>query len=197
MPKLSPDDIAFFRAKMRGVKPIKSVTPKKKSATRVKVQKTTPKPYVPRPIRAKPEISIEEKEFPFSDSISETVYSESKLFYLSTGLQYKTLHALKAGEIKQTAILDLHGATVDEARSLLTHFLNRCLSRGERCIRIIHGKGKANLSHPPTIKNHLNSWLRQHPAVLAFCSAIPRDGGAGAVYVMLRKSQSKGNGRKN
>ena len=37
------------------------------------------------------------------------------------------------------------------------------------------------------LKNALNSWLRQIPAVLAFCSAKPQHGGTGAVYVLLSR----------
>jgi len=37
------------------------------------------------------------------------------------------------------------------------------------------------------IKNKVNSWLRQHQDVLAFHSAMPKDGGNGAVYVLLKK----------
>lgn len=32
----------------------------------------------------------------------------------------------------------------------------------------------------------VNYWLRLRPEVLAFCSATRRDGGTGAVYVLLR-----------
>jgi DNA-nicking Smr family endonuclease len=31
--------------------------------------------------------------------------------------------------------------------------------------------------------------LRLHPEVLAFCSATPRDGGTGAVYLLLRNPE--------
>jgi len=38
----------------------------------------------------------------------------------------------------------------------------------------------------PVLKNDLNFWLRQHQEVQAFCSATQKDGGAGAVFVLLR-----------
>jgi DNA-nicking Smr family endonuclease len=36
------------------------------------------------------------------------------------------------------------------------------------------------------LKRKVNYWLRLYEQVLAFCSANRRDGGTGAVYVLLR-----------
>ena len=36
------------------------------------------------------------------------------------------------------------------------------------------------------LKQKVNYWLRLRDEVLAFCSATRRDGGSGAVYVLLR-----------
>jgi DNA-nicking Smr family endonuclease len=41
------------------------------------------------------------------------------------------------------------------------------------------------------IKSLLDGWLRRRKDVLAFCSARPHDGGTGAVYVLLRASQTQ------
>ena len=53
-------------------------------------------------------------------------------------------------------------------------------------IKIVHGKGLQN--GQPLIKTCVNGWLRQIPQVLAFVSALPRDGGTGAAYVLLKKT---------
>jgi len=53
-------------------------------------------------------------------------------------------------------------------------------------VRIIHGKGYGSREQAPVLKNSLNSWLRQHPDVLAFSSTRPEHGGTGAVHVLLR-----------
>jgi DNA-nicking Smr family endonuclease len=39
----------------------------------------------------------------------------------------------------------------------------------------------------PILKTRVRACLRQHPAVLAYADAPRTDGGAGAVYVLLRK----------
>lgn len=174
-PKISPDDSAFFRAQMRGVKPL---------------EKNNLEPLANPPPPIKTQIIQEEfaKEFPFSDSITETVTSETKLFFARSGLQEKVLRDLRQGKVYQEKILDLHGDNVNEARTALSNFLHYCVHNGLRCVRIIHGKGKFATT-PPVLKNHLNSWLPQYPEVLAFCSAMPRDGGTGSVYVLLKRKK--------
>jgi DNA-nicking Smr family endonuclease len=44
----------------------------------------------------------------------------------------------------------------------------------------------------PMIKSHVNTWLRQHQQVLGFTSCIAKHGGAGAVYVMLKRTMMEG-----
>ena len=41
-------------------------------------------------------------------------------------------------------------------------------------------------------KSHVNTWLRQHPQVLGFTSCQAKHGGAGAVYVMLKRTMMEG-----
>lgn len=173
--KKTEDDKLFFAEQMKGVKPLKS------TATKIN--------FTSRPTARKLKNFIESEpgeEFPLSDQILNVVTSETKLFFAQPGLQSKVLRSLRLGEIRQTQSLDLHGKTVDQARTALSRFLKECMDQQERCVRIIHGKGKPD-AQAPVLKNHINSWLQQYPGILAFCSAIPRDGGTGAVYVMLKK----------
>jgi DNA-nicking Smr family endonuclease len=86
--------------------------------------------------------------------------------------------------------LDLHGLTVSYAREMLLEFLRACRQRRVRCVQIVHGKGKSS-DRQPILKHKLNLWLRQWEDVLAFCSARPRDGGTGAVYVLLRQARHR------
>ena len=55
-----------------------------------------------------------------------------------------------------------------------------------RCVRIIHGKGSRSEEGQPVLKHKVNYWLRCRDEVLAFTSATGRDGGTGALYVLLR-----------
>jgi len=83
-------------------------------------------------------------------------------------------------------VLDLHGLTVIEARNELLEFLGECEVLGIRHAIIIHGKGFRS-KDKPVIKPMVNRWLRSTDNVLAFHSAQPKDGGSGAVYVLLKK----------
>jgi len=114
------------------------------------------------------------------DQVSEQVTPTQALFFSRGGLQYKTLKDLRTGKIKIQAELDLHGFNTEQSRENLAHFIQQALHHHYRCIRIIHGKGEV-------LKNHVNLWLKQIDAVLAFASAIPKQGGTGAVCVILKR----------
>jgi DNA-nicking Smr family endonuclease len=106
--------------------------------------------------------------------------------FVAPGIQKRVLERLRAGKFGVDVELDLHGLTVDEAKRRLVVFLRVCLADGLRCLHLIHGKGYRSEGDYPALKNHINLWLRQHPDVLAFCTAKPFEGGTGAVYVLLR-----------
>jgi DNA-nicking Smr family endonuclease len=69
----------------------------------------------------------------------------------------------------------------------LRQFLNDCVTRRLRCVRVIHGKGLRSGPGGPVLKHVVNHWLRKIENVAAFASARPVDGGTGAVYVLLGK----------
>lgn len=120
----------------------------------------------------------------------EPVKAEEKLFYTTAGVQQRTLKQLKRGQMPVEAQLDLHGHTIIQAENALADFLEATQAAGLRCVRVVHGKGYTKLTEFPPIKNKVNAWLRSHSQVLSFCSAIPRDGGTGAVYILLKQLKS-------
>jgi len=95
---------------------------------------------------------------------------------------------LRRGQISVADEIDLHGLSGDQARHALAEFLAETVSRGVRCVRVIHGKGLRSGPAGPVIKRRIGRWLSRRDEVLAFCSARPVDGGTGAVYVLLRDS---------
>lgn len=100
------------------------------------------------------------------------------------------LHRLSQGRFPVADHLDLHGLTLSQAKSEVEGFFNESRRMGHRCVLIIHGRGLSSPDGRPVLKPHLVSWLsktglRKH--VLAFTSARSYDGGAGAVYVLLRR----------
>jgi len=108
------------------------------------------------------------------------------LSFSHSGLQHKVLKKLRQGRNPIEHALDLHGLTVEHARNELLEFLGECEAAGVRHAIIVHGKGFRS-KDKPVIKPMVNRWLRAADNVLAFHSAQPKDGGSGAVYVLLKK----------
>jgi len=108
-----------------------------------------------------------------------------ELVYLRPGLPYSLLRRLRRGQFSVGPQLDLHGLTVDEARTALGAFLHEVQRGGRRCVRIVHGKGLRSGQRGPVLKQTVNALLRRVGAVVAFHSARQVDGGTGAVYVLL------------
>ncbi len=115
------------------------------------------------------------------------VSAGGELRYRRPGVQDKAFQRLRRGQERMEDELDLHGVTIAVARNSLAAFLDRCLVRGCRCVKIVHGKGLHSAQGQATIKSLVGGWLQQRQEVLAYCSAKPRDGGAGALYVLLKK----------
>lgn len=113
------------------------------------------------------------------------------------GLDSKHMVKLKAGGYSPEAHLDLHGMNSMQAWNGLTAFLKEHYLKGSRCVLLIPGRGKNSPEGYGVLREKIQEWLTRDPfkrALLAFCTAQPRHGGAGALYVLLRrkkKSQGK------
>jgi DNA-nicking Smr family endonuclease len=105
-------------------------------------------------------------------------------------LPVDALRRLRRGALPIDARLDLHGMSVQQARSQLELFLRTMRSRGERCVLVIHGKGEHSPQGTGALRGEISAWLSQSGAsehVAAFATARGADGGEGAVYVLLRR----------
>jgi DNA-nicking Smr family endonuclease len=105
-------------------------------------------------------------------------------------LDPRVLRRLRKGEFAVQGHLDLHGLSRDEARPALEAFLAAARAAKKRCVLVVHGRGLHSKDQMPVLKDALKRWMAtarfaQH--VLAFATARPHDGGAGAVYVLLRR----------
>ena len=114
---------------------------------------------------------------------------EEVLFFARAGIQQKAQKKLRRGELPIEEELDLHGYTVNEAKTAIQDFLYECKRQHIRYIRIIHGKGYRSEQKIPVLKTHIAYWLPQINDVLAFSSALPKDGGTGALYVILKSNK--------
>ncbi|MCG6872117.1 MAG: Smr/MutS family protein [Gammaproteobacteria bacterium] len=125
------------------------------------------------------------EELARADPSRDDIETGEELAWCRPGLQLRELRRLRRGYFSIQEELDLHGYIVREAHARLAEFLDAALQRGLRCVRVIHGKGRGSPG-PPVLKGKVDHWLRQRDSVLAFTSAPPKEGGTGAVLVLLR-----------
>jgi DNA-nicking Smr family endonuclease len=98
-----------------------------------------------------------------------------------------TARKLRRGHWPAGAELDLHGLRVEQARHAMLSFIDECLEHGIRCVRVVHGKGYGSQGLEPVLKDKVRTWLVQKAEVMAFSEAAEREGGAGALLVLLRQ----------
>ncbi|WP_423910586.1 Smr/MutS family protein [Candidatus Spongiihabitans sp.] len=122
-------------------------------------------------------------------AIDQTDQGESVLFVRS-GLQRKVIKHLKRGDYPCQSALDLHGMRIHEAETLLSQFLSEAIQQNLSCVLIIHGKGYHSENRKGVLKPFTINRLKQCAEIKAFCSANPKDGGSGAVYVLLKRGLS-------
>lgn len=169
------DDSTLFGALVGPVQPVKT-------RSRVALRKAPPSPRA-RFARADEEAVLEESLASGPGGIG--LESGEELSFRRPHVPLKMLKDLKRGRYSIQDELDLHGLTANEARIMLRKFMDDVLREGHRCVRIVHGKGLRSGPGGPVLKVKLNKWLPQWEQVLAYTTAPARDGGTGALYVLL------------
>lgn len=171
------EDKVLFMQAMSGVKPLKNT---------VAIPKTIQKDPNAHFKRAAAVGGADDTPVAISDmqALLNPVASEAFLSFKNPTLQNKVFEQLKQGKLRWYEAVDLHSATIDEARQATLQLIKFAQDAGETVIKIVHGKGDS------LIKTCVNGWLRQIPEVLAFVSAPAKDGGTGAVLVLLKKNKS-------
>jgi DNA-nicking Smr family endonuclease len=104
-------------------------------------------------------------------------------------LDSRILRRLRHGGFTIQDYLDLHRLTRPEAKAALSCFVERCGGSGRRSVLVVHGRGHNSRDKIPVLKTSVAQWLmrgRLGRWTLAFCTARSCDGGAGAMYVLLR-----------
>ncbi|MFA5960854.1 MAG: Smr/MutS family protein [Tatlockia sp.] len=176
---LSPEEKRLFRQMMQGVKPL---------APDNKVPVT---PAKPAPVKKRASLFPPKKEAEslyLSDYYANPVESDTILSYTTPNLPKKLFLDLRRGKLQWQAKLDLHGLKPEQAKEALVQFIAKQWNLSHRCLLVIHGKG-GHKGEQPVLKNLINHWLSQFPEVLAFHSALPKEGGAGALYLLLKRNK--------
>lgn len=121
-------------------------------------------------------------------------YTDEYMEGVAPGVDRRLPQRLHRGDYAVQGHLDLHGYTVDEAKDMVERFLIQSYTGGRRCLRLVHGRGRNSRDNRPILKEYVQLWLsrgRLSRLVLAFATAPVADGGAGAVYVLLRAGRRR------
>jgi len=110
------------------------------------------------------------------------------------GVDKRTAGRLKRGKLPVEGRLDLHGLSQSEAERALVAFLARSQDRGHRCVLVITGKGGErrgeDFERTGVLRRMVPLWLNapaNRARILAFDEARAQHGGAGALYVLLKR----------
>ena len=174
---LSEDDRSLFQRAVAGAKPL----PHHGKAL---PRKEAPPPY---PVQSQLDEKAALRESLAAEWTAEDwLDAGAEPNFLRPGLSRQVLRKLRSGTWVIQNQLDLHGLDRHGAREALSAFLARCIKRGIRCVRVIHGKGLGSKNREPVLKIKVKYWLARREEVLAYCQAPPVDGGGGALMVLLK-----------
>ncbi|SFK38355.1 Smr/MutS family protein [Methylocapsa palsarum] len=108
-------------------------------------------------------------------------------------LERRLRQKLARGRAGPDAAIDLHGLRSHEAHGALYQFLVRAQLDGAKLVLVVTGKGErdgAGERAPGVLRRSVPQWLRgaeYHSIVVGFEEASRPHGGAGALYVRLRR----------
>ena len=109
----------------------------------------------------------------------------------SAGVDRRQAQRFKRGKTPIEGRLDLHGMTQQAAHEALRRFIADAAASGKRCVLVITGKGRDG-PEGGVLRQQVPRWLNEpdlRGKVLSFDHAQPKDGGSGAIYVLLRRSR--------
>jgi DNA-nicking Smr family endonuclease len=114
----------------------------------------------------------------------------------------RKVRQIASGKIEVEARIDLHGSRQRDARARLHAFLLAAHAKGHKTVLVITGKGGEEPAdglgslmgerQRGVIRRNVPHWLEDpdlRAVVLSYTQAGPRHGGAGALYVQLRKAR--------
>lgn len=184
-PEETVDDATLFAQATRGATRLKTTEPLPQSAPK--------KPSASQLHRRAMAVAEATEQGPISDSAAllHAVEPEESLSFARSGVQLRSLQKLKQGQPHWQAAVDLHGCTVDQAREAVLTLIKEAYADNLQAVKVVHGKGLTQ--GQALLKTYVNGWLRQIPEVLAFGSAPAREGGTGAVFVLIKRRRETPN----
>jgi DNA-nicking Smr family endonuclease len=164
--RLSTEEAALWRRVVESVKPLHGPLP---NASPPPPPEATPAPKV----AAKPKVAVPAKK-PGPGTTLDGSWDKR----------------LARGMVQPDRSLDLHGHNLSTAWALLDRRLGEAVADGVRVLLLITGKPPSDKSGRGAIRAAVGDWLAASPYagdIAAVRNASPRHGGAGALYIVLRR----------
>ena len=181
--RLDPNEAALWAKVIETVRPIRVAPPKPEP---VPVATVAPPPEPAPPKRPRGRIPP-----PRSPATAER---KAPIRTVEGNLDGGWDRRISRGQVAPDSTVDLHGHTLSSAHAALDHGLERAIVRGDRVLLLVTGRPPCPESERPhargAIRAAVHDWLaawRHGDAIAAVRSAHPRHGGAGALYLILRR----------
>ena len=183
---LSPEDRDLWRHVTRDAKPLAKREPAPRAAPEPKAPVPEAKPKTAKPAKLERAAPRPAPPAPLKAAVPALAHGRA------AGVDRRSAQRLTRGQLPVEAALDLHGHTQDQAHAALESFLSEVQARGLRCVLVITGKGTTKEAGG-VLRAQVPRWLNE-PAnrarILAFDYAQPKDGGLGALYVLIRRKRA-------
>jgi len=149
----------------------------------------TPPPFVSSEVEKRASTRSEQKRF----STSLEANGNRRSLAPNNTLDGSWDRRLSRGLVSPELAVDLHGHTLDTAYRTLDAGLESAITRGIRVLLLITGKPRDRGSGRGAIRAAVGDWLaasRHSADIAAVRGAHPRHGGAGALYIVLKRHRT-------
>jgi DNA-nicking Smr family endonuclease len=182
-PTVESDDEAFLRA-LEGVRPLSN------GRSRIAVEPTVNHTIVSEDA----EVLAQLYDLVSGQGHFDITESDEYVEGARVGLDPRLVTRLRRAEFAVQAHIDLHGMIQPAAKDALRSFIVESVRKGHRAVLVVHGRGLGSPGGRPILKHAVSQWLAGTLGghVLAFTTARLQDGGAGAMYVLLRREKRRG-----
>ena len=173
--EFKPEDRALWDAVKKSIKPLKNAKPRIAKPTKS-----------PEKVRSDPPAArTKTAKVPATQTSKPPVPKPPPL----AALDRRTRSRVARGRVEIDARLDLHGLTLERARPRLASFLASAQARGAALVLVITGKGGTG-----ALRRETPFWLSSpelRSLVIGFEEAAQGHGGAGALYVRIRRQRAQ------
>ncbi len=183
---LSQEDRDLWRHVTRDARPLEKREPVPRAAPEPAAPVSEAKPKTAKPAQLEPAAPRPAAPAPVKPAAPALRHGRA------AGVDRRSAQRLTRGQLPVEAALDLHGHTQDQAHAALERFLSEVQTRGLRCVLVITGKGTTKEAGG-VLRAQVPRWLNEpvnRARILAFDYAQPKDGGLGALYVLIRRQRA-------